>query len=199
MYCDKCGDKIPADSRFCRFCGHQLISAIESAESNNEWEWARLSPKTVAAGVGAFIILLSLVFPWYSLRLSDASFNNIFPLDISFIDIISNTGNGGPAWIGSALPIIAVITFASFTLLNVIFNLVEDVENAKDIKFWSLLGVCSAGCIIFNAFYLLFWIHYHYGEWVNLINPGIVVAFIGAVIMIFSYALPPKAAQTMKS
>ena len=196
MYCDKCGEKIPEDSNFCRFCGHQLVSTIESKTNG---ERAQLSRKTMAAGIGAFIILLSLAFPWYAVRFSDASFNSsIFSFNIRFIDLINGSGNGGPAWVGSALPVVAVIIFASFTVLTVIYNLVADIEDAKDAKFWSLLGLCSAGCIIFNALYLLFWMYYRSGEWVNLVNPGIVIAFIGAVIMVFSYALPPRMTPTVK-
>ncbi|MFC2017857.1 zinc-ribbon domain-containing protein [Chloroflexota bacterium] len=197
MHCAKCGKKIPKDSSFCRFCGHQLV-AITELKTNRER--TQLSRKAIAAGTGAVIILLSLAFPWYDLRLSGASFNsNLFASNISFIDLITGASNGGPAWVGSALPVIAVITFASFTLLTVIYNLVEDVEDTKDAKFWSLLGIISAGCIIFNAVYLLFWMYYRSGEWVNLVNPGIVIAFIGAVIMVFSCALPPRVTSTVKS
>lgn len=201
MYCDKCGKKIPGDSNFCRFCGHQLAATIESqAESQTDRERTQLSRKTIAAGIGACIILLSLVFPWYAARLSSDSFyNNFFSFNISPIDLINGSGNGGPIWVGSALPVIAVIIFASFTLLTVIFDLVDGVEDAGDTKFWSLLGICSGGCIIFNAFYLLLWMYFHSGEWVNLVNPGVVMAFTGAVIIVFSRLLPPIEMRTAKS
>lgn len=187
---------MPRDSSFCRFCGHQQAGITESKAKG---ERAQLSRKTIAAGIGAVIILLSLAFPWYAVRFSDASFNtDFFSFNVNFIDLITGAGNGGPAWAGSALPVVAVIIFASFTLLTVIYNLVEDVEDTKDAKFWSLLGIISAGCIIFNAVYLLCWMYYYSGEWVNLVNPGIVIAFIGAVIMVFSCALPPRVSSTAK-
>lgn len=95
MYCDKCGEIIPKVINYCNFCGHQP-DGITELKTNGER--THLSRKAIAAGTEAVIILLSLAFPWYALRFSVASFNsNLFTSDISFIDLITSAGNGGPA------------------------------------------------------------------------------------------------------
>lgn len=103
--------------------------------------------------------------------------------DISFTDLITQTGHGGPAWLGSALPAIAVIIFALIALLSSIYALSEGVEITR---LWFWLGILSAISIIINVTYLFYWMHDYFHEWVNLINPGVVVAFIGAVVIVLS-------------
>jgi len=138
---------------------------------------------TIIVGVGAIITLLSLAFPWYALRFSTGLFYTVFSFDISFADLITQTGDGGPAWLGSALPVILVIGCASMALLSIIYSLWEGEEYTT---LWCCLGIISVVSIIINAFYLLYWMHNNLCVWVNIINIGVVVAFIGALIMLFS-------------
>ncbi len=132
----------------------------------------------IAAGAGAIIMLISLAFPWYAASL----FGNSF--DISISDLLTQTGEGGFVWVGSAFPIILVILFASLAFLFTIYSLLEGKENTKFL-YW--LGILSAISIIVNAVYVLYWMYDNYQEWVYIINPGVILAFVGASVMILGH------------
>ena len=132
----------------------------------------------IAAGIGAIIVLISLAFPWYGISL----FGNSF--DVSISDLLTQTGEGGFVWVGSALPVILVITFASTAFLFAVYSLLEGKENPKFL-YW--LGVLSVISIVANAVYVLYWVYDSYEEWVYIINPGVILAFIGASVMVMGY------------
>jgi len=132
----------------------------------------------IAAGVGAVIVLLSLVFPWYGIGLFGSA------VDISISDLLTQTGDGGFLWVFSALPIILVIIFASTALLFVVYSLLEGKEQTK-FPYW--LGLLSVMSIVANAVYVVYWVYDNYNEWVYIINPGVILAFIGASVMMLGY------------
>lgn len=132
----------------------------------------------IAAGAGAIIVLISLAFPWYGISLLGGSF------DVSISDLLTQTGEGGFVWVGSALPVILVIMFASTAFLFVVYSLLEGKENTKFL-YW--LGVLSVISIVANAVYILYWVYDSYNEWMYIINPGVILAFIGASVMILGH------------
>lgn len=132
----------------------------------------------IAAGAGAVIMLLSLAFPWYAASLFGT------PFDISISDLLTQTGEGGFVWVGSALPIIMLIIFASTAFLFVVYSLLEGKSGTRFL-YW--LGILSAACIIGNAIYVLYWIYDNYQEWVYIINSGVILAFLGASLMLLGH------------
>lgn len=142
----------------------------------------QLSGNTITATAGAVTILVSLSFSWYALRLPAYDID----FDMHLPDLISDPwGVEWSLWIGSALPLIAAIILASITLLSVIYYSLKGKENAY---LWGRLGMLSGMSIIVNALYILFWWSHHFSEWmINIVNPGVIVAFCGAVIMSLSY------------
>ena len=132
----------------------------------------------ITAGAGAVIMLLSLAFPWYAASLFGT------PFEISISDLMTQTGEGGFVWVGSALPIIMLIIFASTAFLYVVYSLLEGKANTKFL-YW--LGILSAICITANAFYVLYWIYDNYQEWMYIINSGVILAFLGASVMVLGH------------
>ena len=75
-------------------------------------------------------------------------------MDISASTLITETGNGGPIWAGSAFPLILMIVFASVVLFSVAYSLYAKTTTSG---LWAWLGLLSALCVIANAVYMLWW------------------------------------------
>lgn len=194
MFCDKCGAEIPEDSDSCPICDNRLETINEgdshgqeeqsqseaSADPEPDVKRTHISGNTIAAGAGAIIMFISLAFPWYAIRLPEYDIS--WDMDVSYL--ISDIWGTWSLWFGAALPVIAVIMLASIALLSSIYALLERKE---DTYLWGRLGILSGGFVIINVIYLLFWMRNEYSEWVNIVNPGVVVVFIGAVVMALSH------------
>lgn len=157
----------------------------------------RLSRSLILAAAGAIIILISLAFPFYGLRISLHGFagNIHLSYDVSITDLISNNiddkaGVLRESWIGSALPILFMIIFASITLISVIYSLVKGEVITR--LWW--IGLLSLGCILINASYLGFMWNKGFipawGETINL-RPsyGVIMASIGALLIVISHPM----------
>lgn len=199
-FCTQCGSQVSSEARFCSHCGTKLVDvcpqcgseAIPGAQFCSQCGQdltkgairqgvSRIRafplPNTIAAGVGAIMMLISLAAPWYAMRLYGSS------TDISARVLISETGNGGLTWAGSALPLILMIVFASIVLFSVIYSLFTKVATSE---LWAWLGALSALCVISNAVYILWWMHDNFHQWVNIVHSGSILAFVGAFVVMFS-------------
>lgn len=179
--CPQCGSEIRPEARFCDQCGQDLkqpTGRVAPAPARSV-ERAFPVPNVIAAGVGAVLMLASLAVPWYTIRYLG------FSEDVSASDLITETGNGGPIWAGSALPLILMIVFASLVLISVIYSFAAKTATRS---VWSSLGTLCAWCVIGNAVYLLFWYQDNYQLWMNIVAAGSILAFVGALVVLFSGA-----------
>lgn len=180
--CPKCGSEVTPGTRFCRQCGQDLSGGvIRQVARVAQGKRAFPLANTIAAGVGAIMMLVSLAVPWYTIRLQLLGYR--ITEDVSASDLITQTGNGGPSWAGSALPVVLVIIFASAVLLSVAYSLYGQAA-AKAL--WAWLGILSALCVIANAVYILWWVQDQTDQWVNIVQAGSIVAFVGALVVAFS-------------
>lgn len=141
-----------------------------------------VSGNTIAATAGAIIMLISLAFPWYTIRFQDYDNNIAWDMNISYL--ITDTADWWSLWFGAALPIIGIILSTSAILLFTAYSLFKRTENTR---LWGRLGILSIILIIINALYILFWMRNHFGEWMNILDAGAVIAFVGAILVIFSH------------
>jgi hypothetical protein len=132
-----------------------------------------LSARTIAAGVGALLMLISLALPFYTARSGGASAN------VSVSDLLKAKTD----WAGTGLPVLLIIIFASILLLSVIIGFLT----RRTLKpLWFVLGMLCIFAVIGNASYIVVQMHRTTAEWVNIIAPGCVLAFVGAVIVSIS-------------
>jgi len=180
-FCPQCGAQIRPEARFCDQCGQDLKQATTRvASAPPQVERAFPLPNVIAAGVGAVMMLVSLAIPWYTIRYLGAS------SDVSASDLLTETGNGGPIWAGSALPLILMIIFASLVLLSVLFSIWKKVATKS---LWASLGTVCTLCVVGNAGYILWWLHdspWYGGAWINIVQAGSALAFAGALVVSFS-------------
>lgn len=189
-FCPKCGSQLNAESQFCTLCGLQLSQpavgqstamytqvpvtpqithAPNMPGSKVISKTIFLSARTIAAGVGALLMLISLALPFYTVRGGGASAN------LSVSDLLKAKTD----WAGVGLPVLLIIIFASILLLSVIIGFLT----RRTLKpLWFILGMLCIFAVIANAGYVLVQIHRSTAEWVNIIAPGCVLAFVGAVI-----------------
>ena len=182
--CPKCGSEVTPGTRFCRQCGQDLSGGvIRQAAWVAPGKRAFPLANTIAAGVGAIMMLVSLAVPWYAIRLHQADRLPV-PVNISASDLLGRNG-----WLqqsdyaGSALPLVLMIIFASIVLLSVAYSL---WRQAATKALWACLGTLSALWVIANAVYILWWLHDRTDEWVNIVQAGSIVAFVGALVVAFS-------------
>ncbi|MFC2017682.1 hypothetical protein ACFLTQ_00050 [Chloroflexota bacterium] len=141
-----------------------------------------ISGNTIAAAVGAIIMFISFAFPWYAIRFQDYDTNIAWDMNITYL--ITDTTNWWSLWVGSALPVIGIIILASTILLFAVYSLLKGTENTY---LWGRLGILSGIFIIINALYIFFWMRNHFGEWMNILDTGAVIAFVGAIIITLSH------------
>jgi ribosomal protein L40E len=188
-FCPKCGSRLNPDSQFCTRCGLQLTQAAVSQSTamysqvpatsqvtrvptmpdtvTSKRPFPRAS--TIAAGIGALLMLISLALPFYTLRSGGYSAN------VSAGHLLTTKTD----WAGTGLPVLLIIIFASILLLSVIIGFLT----RRTLKpLWFMLGMLCIFAVIGNAGYILVQIHRSTAEWVNIIAPGCVLAFVGAVI-----------------
>jgi ribosomal protein L40E len=184
--CPKCGSEVTTGTRFCRQCGQDLSGGvIKQAAPVAPGKRAFPLANIIAAGVGGIMMLVSLAVPWYTIRLevlqhtisrnvsaSDLLHQSLWPLRLQ-----------QPDYAGSALPLVLLITFASIVLLSVAYSLWSQRATRA---LWAWLGSLSALCVIANAVYILWWLHDRTDQWVNLVQAGSIVAFVGALVVAFS-------------
>lgn len=187
--CPQCGIEAPAGIRFCTKCGQDLTKGVtrQVARAAVPRGKGALSPgalplpNIIAAAVGGILMLISLTVTWYTIRL-DTLIGQLSD-DVSAGDLITKTGDWEWWWPGSVLPLILMIIFASVVLLSIGYSLWRGVMTRS---LWVWLGVLSALCVLGNAVYFLWYVHDRFGEWVNIVNVGFVIAFIGALVVMFS-------------
>ena len=85
-----------------------------------------ISGNTIAAGIDAIVIFISLAFPWYAIRLHDYDSNIAWDMSISYL--VTDTTSWWSLWIGSALPVIGIIVLASTVLLLAIYSMLKGTE-----------------------------------------------------------------------
>ena len=177
--CPKCGSEVTPGTRFCRQCGQDLSGGvIRQAAWVAPGKRAFPLANTIAAGVGAIMMLVSLAVPWYALRLYYGSVN------ISASDLLGRNGLLQKSdYAGSGLPLVLMIIFASIVLLSVAYSF---YRRAATRALWAWMGSLSALCVIANAVYILWWVHDRTNDWVNIVQAGSIVAFIGALVVAFS-------------
>lgn len=146
---------------------------------------SHISRNVIATIAGAIIIFTSLAFPWYAIRLPDYDIS----WDMNFLYLISDVWGTWSLWFGSALPVIGVIICASIAFVSSSYSL---FGGQKNIYLWRRLGILSAGLVLTNAIYIIIWMRNEYSEWINIINPGVILAFIGSAIMALSYSSTKK-------
>jgi len=192
-FCPKCGSQLGAESQFCTRCGLQLsqpavsqstamytqvpatpqVTRAPAMPGKVTSKTIFLSARTIAAGVGALLMLISLALPFYTVRGGGASAN------LSVSDLLKAKTD----WAGVGLPVLLIIIFASVLLLSVIIGFLT----RRTLKpLWFMLGMLCIFAVIANAGYVLVQIHRSTAEWVNIIAPGCVLAFVGAVIVSIS-------------
>jgi ribosomal protein L40E len=190
--CPKCGSEVTAGILYCIQCGQDLTREIPRpvigiAPEVKQKQAFPLS-NAIAAGVGAIMMLVSLAVPWYAIRAADNS------VDISANDLLIRgtdiflpfvTSQSWTEWVGFALPLILMTLFASLVLFSVFSSL---FKRSATRGLWVLLGSLSALCVIASAVYFLWWIRDNppFNEWVNIVHAGSALAFIGALVVIFS-------------
>ena len=183
LACPQCGADATPGERFCSQCGQDLQQPTgRVAPAPAQVERAFPLPNVIAAGVGAVLMLVSLAVPWYTIRYLG------FSEDVSASDLITETGNGGPIWAGSALPLILMIVFASLVLISVIYSFAAKTATRS---VWASLGSLCALCVIGNAVYILWWLHdspWYGGAWINIVQAGSALAFAAALVVLFSGA-----------
>ena len=185
--CPQCGFEAPAGIRFCTKCGQDLTKGVtrQVARAAVPRGKGALSlgalplPNIIAAAVGGILMLISLTVTWYTLRLPGYQLMGS-SADLSAGDLIDAEG---VSWAGSALPLILMIIFASVVLLSIGYSLWRGVMTRS---LWVWLGVLSALCVLGNAAYFLWWVYDYSKEWVNIVNVGSVLAFVGALVVMFS-------------
>lgn len=177
--CPQCGSETTPGTRFCSQCGHDTTKGVirQVARGAPAVKRAFPLPNIIAAGVGAIMMLVSLAVPWYTIRLWGDS------VDVTASDLMTETDNWELTWAGSALPVILVIIFASIVLLSVAYSFWTRVVTTG---LWAWLGTLAALCVIGNAVYFLWWVYDHSDEWVNIVQAGSALAFVGALVTMFS-------------
>ena len=110
--------------------------------------------------------------------------------------LINETGNGGPLWAGSALPIILIIVFASVTLLSIGYCFWAVVVTRQ---LWAWLGGLSIVCVLGNLGYILWWMIDNTPERADFTfyttpHAGSVLALLGAVAVVIGSAIGKRAA-----
>jgi len=185
--CPQCGADATPGERFCSQCGQDLEQATTPvASATPQVERAFPLPNIIAAGVGAIMMLVSLAVTWYTPRAEGESY------DLKISDLL-DPGCAGfpgcPTWAGWGLPVVLMIVFASLVLISVLFCLWKKVATKS---LWSSLGTLCAWCVVGNALYVLYW-HYDQtrtwtgeGLWFNIVQVGSVLAFVGALVVLFS-------------
>ena len=177
--CPKCGSEVTPEMRFCRQCGQDLSSGVISkAAQVAPVKRALPLANTIAAAVGGIMMLVSLAVPWYTIRLP-----RISP-DVSAGDLLGQNGLLQRSdYAGSALPLVLLIIFASVVLLSIAYSV---YRQAATQALWVWLGLVSALAVIANAVYILWWVHDQTDQWVNIVQAGSIIAFVGALVVLFS-------------
>jgi predicted amidophosphoribosyltransferase len=179
--CPQCGSQVTPETQFCKQCGLDLTKedVKQVIDAASHVKRALPMPSALAVAMGAVLMLVSLAVPWYAVRLGG------FSVEFSASDLITGTANSWTTWGGLALPIILMIAFASIALLSVVYSL---WAGAATRALWAFLGGLSALCVLFSAFYFLWWVwdNPSYSEWVNIAHVGSALAFISALMMILS-------------
>ena len=140
-----------------------------------------ISRNTIAAAAGAIIMLISLAFPWYAIRFQDYDNNIAWDMNISYL--ITDTTSWWSLWIGAALPAIGIVVVASIAVLSILHSLWKGLEHDY---LWGRLGLLAVAFVIVNALYIFIWMRNHFGEWINIVDPGVVIVFVGALILALS-------------
>jgi len=192
-FCPKCGSRLNPESQFCTRCGLQLTQPAVS-QSTAMYNQVPATPQvtrapavpstktskrpfppasTIAAGIGALLMLISLALPFYTLRSGGYSSN------VSAGHLLTTKTD----WAGTGLPVLLIIIFACIVLISVILGFLAK-RTLKPL--WLALGMLCIFALIGNAGYILSKVHGSTGEWVNIIAPGCVLAFVGALIVSIS-------------
>jgi len=216
-YCPQCGSVVRPEARFCDRCGQDLSKEVvrpapaapqapsiivQGPPVTVQVAGAAPAAKegfplanTIAAGLGAIMMLVSLAVAWYTPRAFGMTGE-----DIKVNDLLNPQcfGPGCPNWAGLGLPIVLMIVFASLVLISVIYSF---ARRSATRSVWSSLGPLCALCVVGNAVYVLY---YWYdltrffgqfehppepGIWFNIVAAGCVMAFVGALVVMFSGAI----------
>jgi len=118
---------------------------------------------TIAAGIGALLMLVSLALPFYTLRAGESSVN----VSASHL-LTSNTD-----WAGTGLPLFLIIIFACVVLLSLILDL---LTKSAIKPLWSTLGMLCIFSVICNACYILWHVHSTTGTWATIVAPRCALA-----------------------
>jgi len=184
--CPQCGFKFAPGERFCGKCGYELTKEVteQAAGPKAEVKHGFYLSNTIAAGVGAVMMLVSLAVPWYTMKggwLAERYRDDVTPSDLLWRDLWP-----GVARVGPSVTLILTIIFAVIVLLSVAYCL---RMRGRTRALWALMGSLSAICVIVNWVYILRWEAtfklYLYAEQTQ-IQAGSIVAFVGAMVVVFS-------------
>jgi len=198
-FCPKCGSRLEPAATFCSSCGLQLtrypasqaIHGQPQVPATPQVSQAPAIPSTIiikrpfpvghtiAAGIGSLLMLIALAVPFYTFRIHGYS-ANVKATDLLTSDI---------DWIGIGLPVLLIIIFSSVVLLSVIIAFLTKMSLRP---LWSSLGILCIWAVIGSAGYMIYWLAEgagagvvvgDTGHVVNIVAPGVVMAFIGAIIV----------------
>ena len=185
--CPRCGFKPIPGTRFCGQCGHELTKEVsgQAAGITPEVKQAFHLSNTVAAGVGAVMMLVSLAVPWYTIRWE--RLHTIYRDDVTASDLLRQNLWPDMARVGPAITLILMIIFALIVLFSVAYSLRK--QGATRVL-WALMGSLSALCVIANWVYILRWKPPIPDIWLDMdqaqVQAGSIVAFVGALVVTFS-------------
>ena len=193
--CSTCGAQTSQTDKFCGMCSTPVSASTAPAprkrknsyESPPQAETGQgrggFSPSTIFAGVGAIVMLVSLTIPWYKFSVEDYGYWDITNIDVKVNDLFDIVEYGEARWELLCLPIILFAVIASLVLLSCVYSLVKKTKTGC---LWGLLGFLAPLCVIGNGAYFGWLIYDDMGELHYFVNTGVIVAIIGALIVMFS-------------
>jgi len=187
--CPGCGSEFTPGTRFCGQCGQDLTREALAVAPRVAPRVKRALPLvTIAAGIGAILMLISLAVPWYIWR--DLWGPVQSDLTASFlINPPECSGSECPNWVGRGFPIVLVIVCASIALISVAYCL---FRKGATKRLWIGLGALSALCVAGNAIYMFLFVRDFVDVELN-IAAGSILALIGALVLLFSGVIRRRA------
>lgn len=185
--CSECGTEVNPGVLLCTRCDQDRRQSIARQPAPSIPPNGKVFPagNTRAVMMGAVMMLASLAYPWYAFRVRGGG-----SIGVDVTQLIWKTGDWEFAGLGSALTLLAMIVCASVIAMSTIYSVLRGMAT---VRLWIWLGGLASVFVIANALYILNRIHDVSGQWMNILNGGSVIAFVGALVVILGAATVRRA------